>query len=545
MVTFDREGLVRSWNASAERVFGWSAEEVIGRDAPMGPEDVRRAMLQVCEQVLPPEGVPALEVSAQKKDGSRIDLFFSPAPLKDVTGDVVGLMAVYLDVTARRQAEDDLRHQASHDNLTDLPNRLLLHGRLESALETARGTGQSISLLLLDLDRFKDVNDTLGHHVGDLLLRQVATRLQHAIGATETIARLGGDEFAIVLPAADAPAASTVARFVLTTLEAPFQIGQHVLHLGGSIGVAVYPEHGTNTLTLLQHADVAMYAAKRAQSGVVCYEPVRDQHTVRRLALMHDLRRSIRDDELSLHYQPKVSLATGQVCGVEALLRWLHPVHGFIPPAEFIPLAEQTGMVMSLTEWVLLTALQQARAWQDAGQPIPIAINLSARSLQDQQFPHLVARHIKRYGVAPANLVLEITETSLMTDPTRAHEALTGLHALGVRMAIDDFGTGYSSLAYLKELPVDEVKIDKSFVLGMGAGDQKDAAIVRSVIALAHALGLVVVAEGVEDAATFAMLEGLDCDIAQGYYLSRPKPIAGLEQWLGDYRREPHASLVV
>ncbi|MDB5075034.1 MAG: diguanylate cyclase, partial [Chloroflexi bacterium] len=276
--------------------------------------------------------------------------------------------------------------------------------------------------------------------------------------------------------------------------------------------------------------------------GVASYEPVRDEYSVRRLALMHDLRRCIRDDELSLHYQPKVALATGKVCGVEALLRWFHPVHGYIPPAEFVLLAEQTGMIVSLTEWVLLTALRQAREWQDAGQPIPIAINLSTRSLQDQRFPDLVARHIQRYGVSPAALVLEITETSLMTDPTRARETLKVLHGLGVRVAIDDFGTGYSSLGYLKELPVDEVKIDKSFVQGMGTGDQKDAAIVRSVIALAQALGMEVVAEGVEDASTFGLLRDLGCDIAQGYYVSRPQPVSELEQWLQDHRVVPSGS---
>ncbi|MDB5076419.1 MAG: hypothetical protein JWO42_2598, partial [Chloroflexi bacterium] len=307
MVTFDGEGLVQIWNEAAERVFGWTAEEAIGQRAPMDPKNSRNTMAQGHKLTSAADETPSLEVSALTKDGSRIDLIVSQAPLRDASGDVVGLMAVYLDVTARRQAEENLRHQASHDSLTDLPNRLHLHGQLESAIETAQLTGQSFSLLLLDLDRFKDVNDTLGHHVGDLLLRQVSTRLQRAIGASETVARLGGDEFAIVLPAADAAAANTVARLVLTTLETPFQIGEHVLHLVGSLGIAVYPEHGTTTLTLLQHADVAMYVAKRAQIGVASYEPVRDEYSVRRLALMHDLRRCIRDDELSLHYQPKVA----------------------------------------------------------------------------------------------------------------------------------------------------------------------------------------------------------------------------------------------
>ncbi|HVA91343.1 MAG TPA: EAL domain-containing protein [Chloroflexota bacterium] len=428
-----------------------------------------------------------------------------------------------------------MRRQARHDSLTGLPNRLLLHERLDTLLGTAKATGQSISLLLLDLDRFKDVNDTLGHLVGDGLLQHIATRLQRALGVTDTVCRLGGDEFALVLPAVDAEGATAVARLVLAALETPFQVGPHLLDPAGSVGIAVYPEHGTDGLTLLRHADVAMYVAKRSQSGVALYESAHDQHSIRRLELARDLRVAIREDGLRLYYQPKVALPSGQFRGVEALLRWSHPTHGFIPPDEFVPLAEHTGLIGSLTEWVLLTALRQGQAWREAGQIIPIAINLSARGLQDQQFPDLVDRHIARCGGAPGDLTLEITEGSLMTDPARAREVLVRLHALGVRLAIDDFGTGYSSLGYLKELPVDEVKIDKSFVLGMGTGDRRDEAIVRSVVAMAHALGLSVVAEGVEDAVTFALLGTFGCDVAQGYYLSRPKPAVELNRWMNEY----------
>jgi len=476
-----------------------------------------------------------VELRRNTKDGTPIDLQLSVAPLHGSNGEIVGSIAVVADITEQKTAEAALRHQASHDGLTNLPNRTTLHENLDRVLQRARSTGQPVSLLLLDLDRFKEVNDALGHHVGDILLRQVAGRLQQAIGASETLARLGGDEFALILPAADGAAARDVGRLVLQSLEPHFQVEQHLLDIGCSIGIAVYPEHGTDVPTLLRHADAAMYVAKRAQSGIGIYDPVHDQHAVRRLLLHHDLRHAIRDEGLHLHYQPKITLATGLVCGAEVLLRWSHPVHGFIPPIEFIPLAESSGLIIPLTDWVLMTALAQAGSWRKAGHSQAVAVNLSTRGLQDAKFPAVVASLLDRYQVAPEHLTLEITESTLMADPLGARAVLTQLHALGIRMAIDDFGTGYSSLGYLKELPVDEVKIDKTFVQGMGAGDQKDAAIVRSVVAMAHALGLAVVAEGVEDASTYALLKELGCDVAQGYYLSRPQPTADFERWLQRY----------
>ncbi len=536
-------GRILQVNPAFRALLGYSKEELLARDfqSLTHPDDLAISLAHT-RRLLDGAEAGILEKRYLHRDGHTIWVHLSATVQRDAAGQPVNFINQVQDVTGRRQAEQALRHQASHDSLTDLPNRVLLHERLDAFLGTAEGMKQPFSLLLLDLDRFKDVNDTLGHRIGDDLLRQVAARLQEALGASETVARLGGDEFAIVLPAADAAAATTVARLVLDTLERPFQVEQHLLSLGGSMGIAVYPEHGADPQILLQHSDVAMYVAKQSPTGIAVYDPAHDQHTIRRLALMHDLRMALREGGLRLFYQPKVVLPSGQVCGVEALLRWSHPVHGPIPPAEFIPLAEQTGMVVPLTEWVLVTALDQARRWRDAGQPIPIAVNLSAPSLQDQRFPDLVARHLQHYEMMPADLTLEITESSLMADPVRAREVLTRLHELGVRMAIDDFGTGYSSLAYLKHLPVDEVKIDKSFVLGMGAGDQQDAAIVQSVVAMAHALGKLVVAEGVEDAATYLLLGRLDCDALQGYHLSRPLPPPELEHWLREYRPSPIAA---
>ncbi|MDB5059981.1 MAG: hypothetical protein JWO59_3453, partial [Chloroflexi bacterium] len=496
------------------------------------PDDASAAQAAFAHCLSAPGQSVTIELRSRHRDGSwrylevvGTNQIHEPA--------IRGVILNTRDITERKQAEAALRHQAMHDSLTDLPNRVLVHEHLGTVLAVAQRTVQPVGLLLLDLDRFKEVNDSLGHHIGDLLLRQVATRLKQALGATETIARLGGDEFAIILPAADAAGSTAVAQLVLSALEPHFQVEQHLLDLGGSIGIAVYPEHGNDVQALLRHADVAMYVAKRAHGGAAMYDPVHDQHMAGRLLLSHDLREAIRDQELLLYYQPKVALATGQVCGVEVLLRWPHRVHGFIPPIDFIPLAEENGMILPLTDWVLATALAQSRTWQTAGHNFTIAVNVSTRSLQDPRFPEAIARLLAQQCIAPRALTLEITESTIMADPIRAMDVLTQLHAMGVHLSIDDFGTGFSSLGYLKALPVDEVKIDKSFVLGMGTGDQKDAAIVRSVVAMAHELGLTVVAEGVEDAATYTLLGRLGCDIVQGYYLSRPQSVEGLEAWLG------------
>ena len=367
------------------------------------------------------------------------------------------------------------------------------------------------------------------------MLREVAARVRGALRDTDTVARLGGDEFAVLLPATDAAGALQVARSLLAALEAPIVIEGRHLSVEGSVGVALAEEEDTDAAMLLRHADVAMYEAKRRRSGCAIYDPAADEHDPERLVLMGTLRQALEKDVLQLHYQPQVALANGQVRGVEALLRWPHPARGFIPPDEFIPLAEQTGLIGPLTRWVLTTALGQVQAWQEDGLTLGVSVNLSARTVHDSELPALVADLLGRHAVAPDLLTLEITESALMIDPTHARDTLARLNDLGVRLSIDDFGTGYSSLGYLKELPVDEVKIDKSFVRGLGeTGDLKDAAIVRAVIAMAQALELRVVAEGVETVASWNRLRGLGCALAQGYYLSRPLPARQLQSWLRD-----------
>jgi diguanylate cyclase (GGDEF)-like protein len=431
-------------------------------------------------------------------------------------------------------------HQALHDALTGLPNRELFADRVGQALRTADRELQPAALLLLDLDRFKDVNDTLGHHHGDQLLCEVGTRLQKALRQVDTVARLGGDEFGVLVPGVMAEAAAAVADKLRAALHAPLILDGVTLDLDASIGIAVYPDHGDDTAELLQHADVAMYAAKQAHIGFMVYDPAVDQHSPRRLALLGGLRRALEHDELVLHYQPKADLQTGQILGAEALVRWQHPDHGLLAPGEFIPLAERTGLIHPLTRWVLDAALGQAAEWHRNGHRLSIAVNVSTRCLLDPSFPDQVSERLAAWEVPAGSLMLEVTESAVMADPARALDVLGRLHAMGVMLAVDDFGTGYSSMAYLKALPVDELKVDRSFV-GQMASNTSDAVIVRSTIDLGHNLGLRVVAEGVETPEAWQELAALGCDTAQGYYLGRPMPATDLEGWLDRPANQPGA----
>jgi diguanylate cyclase (GGDEF)-like protein len=433
-----------------------------------------------------------------------------------------------------RGASRRLRHQALHDTLTGLPNRTRLYQRVGRATTSVRAFGGLAALLLIDLDRFKEVNDTLGHDHGDMLLRDVAERLQGSLRRGDTLARLGGDEFAVLLT--DLPDRGTSAELagrLLTALERPFVVRGVTVQLEASVGIALCPDHGTDVGTLVQRADVAMYDAKRQQGRIRVYDAGRDPYSPARLQRVSELRDALVNDELVLHYQPKISVAGGEVTGVEALVRWQHPRHGLLAPAEFLPLAERTGLIGDLTRWVVDAALAQARAWQDEGIEVPIAINLAAASILDSALPDVVAERLAQYGVPGSRLTCELSEHTVMGDPRRAGEVLERLRALGVRLSLDDFGTGHSSLSYLKRLPLDELKIDRAFVSGI-VGDDHDALIVRSTIDLARNLGLEVVAEGVEGADVMARLRSLRCDEAQGFHLSRPLPADALVAWLRD-----------
>ena len=423
-------------------------------------------------------------------------------------------------------------HEALHDALTGLPNRTLFQRELASVIEPPTAKA---AVLLMDLDGFKEVNDTLGHHAGDLLLRDVAGRLERALEGTGVVARLGGDEFAVLLPGVGGElAAKTVAHEVLTVLRQQTTVEGVRVDIGASIGIALCPAHGREAHGLLRRADIAMYAAKDMHSPIQIYSAERDFHSPQRLALVGELRSTLEHGELRVVYQPKADLRTGRVVGVEALARWHHPERGFVPPDEFVPVAERSGLIQPLTRHVLRTALTQCRAWRLGGDSLSVSVNLSARSLLPD-LPADVARVLGETGVAANALTLEITESSIMADPTHTGHVLEELSAMGVSVAIDDFGTGYSSLTYLKRLPVDEIKIDKSFVLGMSR-DEDDAAIVRSTVDLGRNLGLRVVAEGIEEAETWSALRTLGCDMAQGYFLSPPLTAAELDAWLPTHR---------
>jgi diguanylate cyclase (GGDEF)-like protein len=437
-------------------------------------------------------------------------------------------LAIYYSA---RQA--DLReHDAMHDKLTGLANRSLFRARVGQELERDRYTHAGVGVLVIDIDHFKDVNDTLGHSEADALLQAIAARVQDA-GAPEDLgARLGGDEFGVLVTGVPGPGVlRALAVRIRTLLDDPFVIAGLRLGVSPSIGIAWAPEHGSDADSLLRRADVAMYRAKVQRTGIEYYDPASDPYSPERLVLAAQLRDGIARGELVLHYQPKLNIATGEVVGVEALVRWRHPTRGLMPPGEFIELAERTDVIGALTMSVLRMAIGQVGSWRRVGIDVPVAVNLPAQMLLDRDLPGDVASLLARYGLGARNLQLEITEGSLIHDPHGSAQILDALDAMGVRIAIDDFGTGYSSLAWLKRFPVREIKVDRSFVTDLAA-DESDAAIVRSTIELGRALGLTVVAEGVETAEVLELLAGYGCDIAQGYLISRPVPAAQLVTWL-------------
>lgn len=421
---------------------------------------------------------------------------------------------------------------AYSDPLTGLDNRNRFVARLQSALATsAPNTG--VAVLLMDLDNFKDLNDTLSHEAGDQLLCLLGQRLQQHLRQTDGLARLGGDEFAILIAPADPQSALAAARHYHDLLAEPFAVRGISMTLNATVGIALYPDHGETAGSLLQHAEVAMYWGKAQHSNLALYRAELDSHSLLRLALMSELKGAIDSGQLSLYFQPKLTIASRTVLGVECLVRWIHPQHGFIAPDEFIPLAEQTGNICALTRWVIRTALAQISLWQRDGLQLKTAVNISALDLLNPDFAAFITSQLQEHQVAPDSLVVEITESAVMSDPTLAMQQLETLRRLGVKLSIDDYGTGYSSMAQLKRLPVHELKIDKSFVSDL-LSNPDDEIIVRSTIELAHNMGLKVVAEGVETQAVLEQLDRLGCDIAQGYLLSRPLAPEAFGQWLNE-----------
>ncbi|MDQ1619681.1 MAG: hypothetical protein QOE19_2250 [Actinomycetota bacterium] len=545
----DRRGSCRFLSPSAERLLAphFGPESVDGQGLALaqavhpGDRDVLEAALEAIE----PTCGSTIELRLRGDEGWRT----FEMDVQDLSADaaVGGLVLTGHDITERQALQRELEHRALHDGLTGLPNRVLLADRFDQALRAAARAGHSddgpedgrgVGLLLIDLDRFKEINDTLGHHYGDELLVQIGPRLVSALRDGDTVARLGGDEFAVLLPdARSLEAAVAVATTLQATLARSFCIDGVELGVEASIGVVMSGLHGTDAAILMQRADIAMYVAKQRSLGIFAYDREADSNTPERLSLLGDLRRALDNEELFLHFQPKVSLSTGEVVGAEALLRWQHPTRGLIPPDAFIPLAENTGLIGPITRYVLDRALAQAARWAEAGEPLQVAVNLSARNLLDDQLDAKVAEQLAAHGVPAHRLTLEVTESAIMTDPVRARELLERLAARGVAISIDDFGAGYTSLGQLKDLPITELKIDRSFVLAM-QGEASDSLIVRSVIDLGHNLGLSAVAEGVETAAALQDLSGFGCDVAQGFLLCRPLTAEAFDRWRTAWPRQ-------
>jgi diguanylate cyclase (GGDEF)-like protein/PAS domain S-box-containing protein len=536
IITSDEEGKIDTINHAVEKMFGYSAAELIGHNVSvLMPDPYRQEHGGYIEKYLA-TGVGRLinsrgEVVGQRKDSSTFPMEIALSEMH--IDEARYFIAVMRDITEAKEQTAALEYQALHDALTELPNRSLLSDRVRQGILLAQRDNQLFTLMIMDLDRFKDINDTLGHQYGDLVLQQVSKRMRDALRESDTIARLGGDEFAVFLPKTSLEQAKPIAEKLLKSIDDPFVVNDQVLHVGGSLGLTVYPQHGEDEVTLMQRADVAMYVAKRNHSGYAIYDPSTDQHSLRNLALLGELHSAIERDQLFLHYQPKVDLKTGRVFGVESLVRWQHPQHGLMMPDEFVPLAEQTGLIAPLSLWVLEEGMKQCQKNYENGKPVDLAVNLSVRNLHDSKFSGKVAGLIDDYCVDPRHLRLEITETAIMADPARALDVLNTLNAMGIRLSIDDFGTGYSSLAHLKQMPVDELKIDKSFVIGM-MEDENDAVIVRSIIDLAHNIGIKVVAEGVETQEVFDALTELGCDAVQGYFMCAPVSAEVLTQWMGE-----------
>jgi diguanylate cyclase (GGDEF)-like protein len=446
--------------------------------------------------------------------------------------------AIVRDVSERQAHERALEHQATHDPLTGLPNRTALARYLGSLLGHASAR-ERVALLMLDLSRFKEVNDTLGHDVGDEVLSEVARRFSAQLTGRTFISRIGGDEFAVVLAGvAGHDAIEELAKRLIESLRAPIDSRGIAIEVGVNIGIGVAPDHGLDSRELLRHADVAMYAAKRHGAGFEYYDVVDDHHTVRRLGMLSELRAAIEGGDIALHYQPQLNLKTGAVASVEALVRWHHPMYGNVSPAEFVTLAEATDLIHPLTYWAIRTALGDLKRWNEKGVELRIAINVSARVLQDVEFPVRLKRLLQEAEARPEQIELEITESAMLVDPERAKHIVRELHGLGVLIAIDDYGTGFSSLGYLRDLRVHSLKLDKSFVVDLETREQ-NRVIVESTVQMAHALGLHVVAEGVETKWVEEYLRSIGYDLGQGYLFARPMAADDCVGWVLRFNREP------
>jgi diguanylate cyclase (GGDEF)-like protein/PAS domain S-box-containing protein len=529
------DGEIYYTSRSSERILGYQPETLAGQNflRYVHPEDAE-VVQQVIDQATQRSGASQrVKFRVRSSEGAWRRLEASGSAFRGEKA-LLKIALTAHDITESEAQTAALKHQSLHDELTGLPNRALLDNELTAAVQAAQTRGKGFSLLYLDLDRFQVINDTFGYRWGDFLLQQVVPRLQGALRKTDTVARVNGDEFVVLLPTGDTNGAVRIARRLLHLLEPPFQIEGHQVTLSASIGIGLCPEHGTDVDTLLRRATLAVHQAKRTGVGYALYSAEQEEvYNPTRLLLLSDLRQASEHEQLLLHYQPKIEMTSGAIHQVEALIRWQHPQRGVLPPDKFLPLAEESGLMKPLSQWVLNEAIRQCRAWNRDGIHLRVAVNLSMRDLQDTQIPQRIAGLLTAWEIHAGALEVEVTETAVADDMSKTHQTLTELHRMGVRIAIDDFGTGYSSLAHLRQLPIDTIKIDKSFVQGL-TKNENDTAIVRATIELGHNLGLRVVAEGVEDQRTWDALAALGCDLVQGYLISRPLPAAALQQWFGN-----------
>ncbi|MCB1971130.1 MAG: EAL domain-containing protein [Geminicoccaceae bacterium] len=534
ILVVDRSGRIRSSNAAAMTLIGHDGG---GRSAsrylPL-LKDEQYADLSACSPL-------RVETELRRESSEAVSVEFTLHGQGQ--GDAWRGALRVTDISERAARTARLERLALHDALTGLPNRVLLHDRINQALAMAERQKKPMAILLLDLDKFKQVNDNLGHHVGDLLLQAVGPRLSGPLRKTDTLSRLGGDEFAVLLPpATDVATARSVAERLVEEILDPFSIEGMSLDLGVSIGVAVYPQHGSDLETLINNADAAMYKAKRGRLGYCVFDTEQDYQDTQKTHLQRQLKAAIDNGDLTVLYQPKVMGGDWRVAGMEALVRWEHPQRGILQPSEFIPLAEQTGLIMPLTLAVLNTCLEAQRQWRHADLDLSLAVNLSGKWLQDKTFPRILKLLLANWHGRADRLLLEVPESAIMNDPDGTLEVMRGIHEQGISLSLDDFGTGYSSLPMLQRLPIDELKIDRGFIDEM-ASDRGSAVVVRSVVKLAHGLGLRVVAEGVENRVTADWLSGLGCDQLQGFYFARPMAADTVPDWIDANEREVQARL--
>ena len=529
----DDDGFIASFNQAAQKLFGYEAGEVLGREANLIiAEPYREEFASYLANWMRPGRETAAtsrsrEMWGRRKDGSTFPFEFRATRMfLDGESRFVGILR---DISEQKAQTEALEYQTLHDVLTSLPNRTLLFDRLQQAILTGSRQGKTAAVLIMDVDGFKEVNDTYGHHVGDQLLRQIALRLEGHLRGSDTVARLGGDEFAI-LPATGMGGedGATTAKKILHMLEQPFMLDDRTIRVAASIGIAIYPGDGEDAPTLMRHADAAMYVAKRTRCGYAAYATRQESQIAARFQLAGELRHAIAHDELVLHFQPKIDLRIGKTIGVEALVRWQHPKQGLVPPSQFIPAAEETEIIKPLARWVINRALQQCRIWLQSGLDIDVTVNLSTRNLLDPDLPATAKELLDTWRVDPGNLKVDIPASSVMAAPVI--EMATRLGAMGIGLAIDDFGTDVSSLAHLSRLPLREIKIDKS-VIAAKLGQNDDSAL-RPIVDLGHTMGLKMVAKGVEDEQTMERLLGVGCDLAQGFHICPPIVAADLSPWL-------------